>query len=53
MTRPAREVHGELLKRDILAGTSADPEVLRLLPPLVLEELHVDRLVAALSEIAP
>ena len=33
-----------LLARDILAGTSADPHVVRLLPPLVLEEEHVDLL---------
>lgn len=49
--RPASEVQKALLERDILTGTSADPCVLRLLPPLVLESAHVDRLAAALADI--
>jgi len=52
-SRPAREIQAELLARDILAGTSADPRVLRLLPPFILEPEHVARLAAALAEIAP
>jgi len=52
-SRPAREIQAELLEHDILAGTSADPRVLRLLPPLTLEPEHVARLAAALAEIAP
>jgi acetylornithine/N-succinyldiaminopimelate aminotransferase len=52
-SRPAKEVQAELLERDILAGTSADPRVLRLLPPFILEPEHVARLAAALAEIAP
>ena len=51
--RPAREVQSALLECDILAGTSADPNVLRLLPPLVLQAEHVKRLASALGEIAP
>lgn len=51
--RPASEVRAALLERDILAGTSADAEVLRLMPPLVLTAGHVDRLAAALADIAP
>jgi acetylornithine/succinyldiaminopimelate/putrescine aminotransferase len=51
--RPATEVRDALLDRDILAGTSADPRVLRLLPPLVLSEADVDRLAAALDDIGP
>ena len=51
--RPATEVRAALLQRDILAGTSADPEVLRLMPPLVLTAGHVDRLAAALADIGP
>lgn len=47
--RPAKEVHAALLEQDILAGTSADPDVLRLLPPLTLEAQHVERLSAALE----
>ena len=52
-SRPAKEIQAELLKHDILAGTSADPRVLRLLPPYTLEDEHVARLAAALAEIAP
>ncbi len=53
-TRPrAAQVRDELLRRDILAGTSADPHVLRLLPPLTLGADHVDMLAGALSEIGP
>jgi acetylornithine/succinyldiaminopimelate/putrescine aminotransferase len=51
--RPATEVRAALLEHDILAGTSADPQVLRLMPPLVLTAGHVDRLVSALADIAP
>lgn len=51
--RPAREVQTALLECDILAGTSAEPDVLRLLPPLVLQARHVERLASALGEIAP
>jgi len=51
-TRPrAALVRDALLQRDILAGTSADPHVLRLLPPLTLGADDVDRLARALSEI--
>jgi len=50
-TRPAREVLAALRARGILAGGSADPHVVRLLPPLVLEDAHVDQLVATLREI--
>jgi 4-aminobutyrate aminotransferase-like enzyme len=44
-------VQALLLDRDILAGTSADPQVLRLLPPYTLAESHVDRLRDALLDI--
>ena len=50
-SRPAKEVHAELLEQRILAGTSADPNILRLLPPYVLEEEHVDLLRDALASI--
>jgi acetylornithine/N-succinyldiaminopimelate aminotransferase len=52
-SRPAKEIQAELLEHGILAGTSADPRVLRLLPPLILAPEHVDRLAAVLAEIAP
>ena len=36
LDRPARDVQKALLAKDILAGTSGDPQVLRLLPRLLL-----------------
>jgi acetylornithine/N-succinyldiaminopimelate aminotransferase len=51
-TRPrAAAVRDALLKRDILSGTSADPHILRLLPPLILSIEHVQRLAAALEDL--
>jgi acetylornithine/succinyldiaminopimelate/putrescine aminotransferase len=52
-SRPARQVVDELLEKGILAGTSGDPDVVRLLPPLILEESHVGTLAKALAEIRP
>jgi acetylornithine/succinyldiaminopimelate/putrescine aminotransferase len=51
--RPANEVLTELRERRILAGSSNDPQVLRLLPPLTLEDAAVDTLVATLKELPP
>ena len=48
---PAGRVRDALLENDILTGTSADPHVLRVLPPLILEDQHVDPLVQALQEL--
>jgi len=41
-------VHKRLLERKIITGTSSNPTVLRLLPPLCLEEVHVDMLIASI-----
>ena len=49
--RPAVEVRNALLERDILVGTSADPKVLRVLAPLVLEAKHVEQLANTLADI--
>ncbi len=50
--RPARDVQRELLEQhDILAGTSADPHVVRLLAPFVLEGSHVESLRTALASL--
>jgi len=49
--RPAREVQHELLERDILTGTSADPYVVRVLAPYVIEERHVAQLRNALASL--
>ena len=51
--RPAVEVRDALLEHDILTGTSADPEILRILAPLVLQDKHVDHLAQALASIMP
>jgi len=49
--RPAKEIQAELLKRNILTGTSGDPHVVRILAPFVLKSEHVDALRAALIDI--
>lgn len=49
--RPAREVLGGLRRRGILAGGAADPEVVRLMPPLTLGEAEVEALERALTDI--
>jgi acetylornithine/succinyldiaminopimelate/putrescine aminotransferase len=49
--RPAKEIHAALLARGILTGTSADPTIVRLLPPFILEAGHVELLRAALLDI--
>ncbi len=43
----AAVVHKALLDRKIITGTSSNPKVLRLLPPLCLQEYEVDLFVAA------
>jgi acetylornithine/N-succinyldiaminopimelate aminotransferase len=50
-SRPAKEVQAALLDKNILTGTSGDPNVLRLLPAYILNEGHVDRLCDALAQI--
>jgi acetylornithine/N-succinyldiaminopimelate aminotransferase len=50
--RPARDINRELLARDIMAGGGADPHIVRLLPPYILEDCHVEQLATALKEIA-
>jgi acetylornithine aminotransferase/acetylornithine/N-succinyldiaminopimelate aminotransferase len=47
--RPAKDVQRELLERDILTGTSADANVVRILAPYVLEDAHVAQLRDALA----
>jgi len=46
---PAKDVRDALLAQDILVGTSTDPNVVRLMPPLTLPEEHVEDLARALS----
>lgn len=47
----ASAIHSALLERHIITGTSSDPKVLRLLPPLCLKAEEVDLFVAELDEI--
>jgi acetylornithine/succinyldiaminopimelate/putrescine aminotransferase len=49
--RPAKDVQRELLERDILTGTSADPNVVRVLAPYVLEAQHIAQLRDALASL--
>src|SRR5687767_8657566 len=50
----AADIHKSLLERGVITGTSSDPNVLRLLPPLCLKaeevDLFVDALRAAIGE---
>ncbi len=50
-TRPAQQILAELRDHQILAGDSSDPNVVRLLPPLILQDEHVDRLLSVLKEL--
>lgn len=45
----AKPVREALLEQGILTGSSADPNVIRLLPPLVLGDEHVDEFITALK----
>ena len=46
----AAPIHKALLDRNIITGTSSDPRVLRLLPPLCLKTADVDLFIATLKE---
>jgi acetylornithine aminotransferase/acetylornithine/N-succinyldiaminopimelate aminotransferase len=47
--RPAKDLQAALLEAGYIIGTSMDPAVLRLLPPLTLSHAHVDPFVGALT----
>ncbi|MEJ7577149.1 MAG: aminotransferase class III-fold pyridoxal phosphate-dependent enzyme [Pyrinomonadaceae bacterium] len=49
--KSAIEIHAELLERRIITGTSSDPTVLRLLPPLSIQLEEIDIFVDALKRI--
>jgi acetylornithine/succinyldiaminopimelate/putrescine aminotransferase len=51
LDRPARPVQQALFERGMLVGSAEDPAVLRLLPPLLLEDEHVAIFAAALAEV--
>ena len=50
-TRPAKEIQAELLECGILTGTATDPNILRLLPPFILQEEQVDMLRDTLADL--
>lgn len=47
----AASIHKGLLDRNVITGTSSDPKVLRLLPPLCLTTAEVDLFVDVLKEV--
>jgi acetylornithine/succinyldiaminopimelate/putrescine aminotransferase len=49
-SRPAKEVLPHLREQGILVGGSGDPHVIRLTPPLVIEDRHVKTLARALEK---
>jgi acetylornithine aminotransferase/acetylornithine/N-succinyldiaminopimelate aminotransferase len=51
-TTPAADVHRMLLERKIITGTSSDPKVLRLLPPLCTTTAQIGELVDCLAQAA-
>ncbi len=48
---PAKPIHEALLQKKIITGTSSDPTVLRLLPPLCLQKEEVDLFVETLRKV--
>ncbi len=48
---PAAKVRNALLERGILTGTSGDPHVLRLLPPMTINEKDIHYLATRLAEL--
>ena len=46
---PCGPMHKKLLEKKIITGTSSDPRVLRLLPPLMVGFDQIDMFVEALS----
>ena len=49
--RPAGPVQQTLFDHHILTGTSTDPQVLRLLPPLLFSQREADLLISALRDV--
>ena len=48
----AKPVHEALLERKVITGTSSNPKVLRLLPPLCLQKDQVDLFIELLRDVA-
>jgi acetylornithine/succinyldiaminopimelate/putrescine aminotransferase len=51
LDRPGKPIREALQQRGFLVGGSDQPEVLRLLPPLVLEAREIDRFLGAMAEV--
>jgi acetylornithine aminotransferase/acetylornithine/N-succinyldiaminopimelate aminotransferase len=49
--RPAKAIQEALLAHGILIGTCADPTVLRMMPPLIVEESHIAAFATALRAV--
>ncbi len=49
--RPSRDVRAELLDAGFITGDAKDPNVVRLLPPLVIDDAAVDTFLAALRKV--
>jgi acetylornithine/succinyldiaminopimelate/putrescine aminotransferase len=47
--QPCAPIHAKLLDNKIITGTSSNPNVLRLLPPLMVTTEQIDQLVSVLS----
>lgn len=47
---PAKVLQGKLLEKKILTGTSGDPNILRLLPSVIIEREHIDHFIEVLKE---
>lgn len=50
-SRPASELQAALLGRGVIVGTSDDPNILRLLPPLTLGQAEADEFLAIFAEL--
>ncbi len=51
LDRPAKDVQRALLERGFLVGSSSDPNVMRLLPPLILTTEQADTFLTALRAV--
>jgi len=51
LDRPAAPIRQALLERGFLTGNAKNPNVIRLLPPLILTREHIDRFGVALAEV--
>jgi acetylornithine/succinyldiaminopimelate/putrescine aminotransferase len=49
--KPASKVVNAMIERGVVAGTSSDPQVVRLLPPLTVGEQEVSEFVRVLGEV--